>query len=103
MPLSPALTNPLQNNPTTQVWNYTNISTATTTLIKTGKGILHSIVVNTTAAGTIKIEDALTDTTPSIGILKASVAEGTYLYDVSFLTGLNIVTAGASDITVSWL
>ncbi len=89
-------------NPNIQKWNYTNITSATTTLVKTGAGVLHSIVVNTTAAGSIKIEDALTDTTPLIGTLKASVAEGTYLYDVEFTTGLNIVTAGASDITVSW-
>lgn len=103
MPLSPALTKPLQNNPTTQLWNYTHIATNTTTLIKTGPGTLHSIVVNTTAAGSIKVEDALTDTTPVIATLKASIAEGTYLYDVVFTTGLNIVTAGSSDITVSWI
>lgn len=89
-------------NPEFQQWNYTNITTNTTTLVKTGSGVLHSITVNTTSAGSIKIEDALTDTTPLIGTLKASVAEGTYRYDVAFTTGLNIVTAGASDITVAW-
>ena len=39
---------------------YSNISTATTTLVKTGAGILSSITINTTAAGTITIYDSLT-------------------------------------------
>ncbi len=85
-----------------QEFTYTNISTNTTTTIFTGKGFLHSIVVNTTAAGSIKIIDNTTGTTANVGTLKASVAEGTYLYDVAISAGLIIITAGASDITVAW-
>ncbi len=83
-------------------YQYTNISTGTTTQVATGKGKLHSIVVNTTANGTIIIADSTSTTTPAIGTLKASVAEGTFFYDVYFANGLRIVTAGASDITVCW-
>jgi hypothetical protein len=83
-------------------FTYTNISTNTTTTVFTGKGFLHSIVVNTTAAGSIKIIDNTTGTTANVGTLKASVAEGTYLYDVAISAGLIIITAGASDITVAW-
>jgi hypothetical protein len=83
-------------------FNYTNITTATTTTIKTGSGVLESITVNTTAAGTITIYDSTTGSGTKIGTLKASVVEQTFNYDVSFVTGLTIVTAGASDITVSW-
>lgn len=83
-------------------YQYTNITSATTTQVATGKGKLHAIVVNTTAAGTIKIIDNTTGTTANIGTLKASVAENTYFYDCYFAKGLRIVTAGASDITVIW-
>lgn len=86
----------------TYEFQYTNITSATTTQIATGRGRLHSIVVNTTAAGAISIIDNTSGTTANIGTLKASVVEGTYLYDVSFSKGLRIVTAGASDITVCW-
>jgi hypothetical protein len=102
MPLSTALATVIQN-PETPVWNYTHISTATTTLVKTGRGVLHSIVVNTTTAFTITVDDALTATTPTIAVMKASIAEGTYLFDCAFTVGLTIVTGGASDITVNWV
>ena len=78
----------------------TNITTATTTLVKTGAGILRGIQVNTTAAGTIGVFDGLTAVNP-IGTLKASVVEGTYFQVPARLkTGLTIVTGAASDITV---
>lgn len=76
----------------------TNITTGTTTAVFAGKGLLHTIVVNTTAAGSIIIKDGTT----VLGTLKASVAEGTYIYDCSIAGGLNIVTAAASDVTVTW-
>lgn len=80
---------------------YRNITAGATTVVKTGAGILKSITVNTTAAGTIGIFDAVTATNP-IGTLKASVGENTYEYNVGFGTGLTIVTGAASDITVSY-
>ncbi len=81
---------------------YNNITTNTTTQVATGRGVLHSVVVNTTAAGSIKLIDGTAGTTANIGTLKASIAEGTYLYDIVFSTGLRIVTAGSSDITVNY-
>lgn len=80
--------------------NYQNIATNTTTTVKTGRGILKGISVNTTAAGTIKITDSTDGASGNIAILKASVAEGFYPFNCKFITGLTIVTAGASDITV---
>lgn len=82
---------------------YKNISTNTTTLVKTGRGFLHSIVVNTTAAGAITVYDGLDATGTKIATLKSSVAEGSYLYDVQFGVGLTIVTAASSDITATYL
>ena len=81
---------------------FNNIKTATTTVVKTGAGVLHKIVVNTTAAGTIVVYDNTAGSGSTIGTLKASVAENTYIYDTPFTTGLTIVTGAASDITVTY-
>jgi hypothetical protein len=85
-----------------RTFNYTPVTTATTTLVKSGAGIIGGISVNTTAAGTITVYDSLTASGTKIGTLKASVAEGTYLSNVTFSIGLTIVTAAASDVTVKW-
>lgn len=84
-------------------YNYNNISTGTTTLVKTGTGVLHAITINTTAAAIITIYDSLLGSGTKIGTIAASPAIGsTFRFDVAFATGLTIVTAGASDITVSY-
>lgn len=78
---------------------YKYIDSATTTTITASQGVLHSIVVNTAAAGTITVSDA----NGTIALLKASVVEGTYLYDVSFNGYLAIVTGSAdSNVTVTY-
>lgn len=80
-----------------------NITTATTTVVKSGTGVLHSITVNTTTAFAITVYDNTAASGTKIATIAASPAIGsTFLYDVSFNTGLTIVTAGASDITVSY-
>jgi hypothetical protein len=83
-------------------YNYTYIASATTTQVKTGTGRLKAIIVGETAAGSIKVIDNTTGTTTNLAELKASVAEGVYEFNVSFTTGLRIVTAAASKITVVW-
>jgi hypothetical protein len=58
-------------------------------------GILHAIVVNTTAAAAITVADAR----GTIATLKASIAEGTYVYDVEYLGYLKIATTSTNDVT----
>lgn len=84
-------------------YSYSNISTATTTVVKASAGVLHTIVVNTTAAGAITVYDNTSGSGTKIATLKASIGENTYMFDTAFTTGLTIVTAGASDITVTYL
>lgn len=84
------------------VFEYRNIATGATTVVKTGIGVLKSITVNTTAAGAITVYDNTAGSGTKIATLKASIVEGTYTFDVAFKTGLTIVTAAASDITVSF-
>lgn len=84
-------------------FNYTNITTNTTTVVKSGTGILHSIVINTTAAAIITIYDNTSAAGTKIATIAASPAIGsTFTYNVAFATGLTIVTAGAPDITVAY-
>lgn len=89
------------------IYNYRNITSQTTTLVKSGAGFLHSITFNKpTATGTVKIDDAVTDTTPVIGTITvpANPQPVTVFYDVYFSTGLTIVTGVADqDITVAYL
>lgn len=82
--------------------NATYISTATTTTVKSGKGNLAKIVITETAAGTITVYDNTTATGTVIATFKASVVEGTYEFTCRFQTGLTIVTAAASKLTVVW-
>lgn len=79
------------------------ISTATTTTVKSGPGKLHSIVLGETSAGAITIYDNTAGSGTIIGVLKASIAEQEFIFDCRFRTGLTIVTAGASKLTVNYL
>jgi len=83
-------------------YSYTYISTATTTVVDAaGQGQLIRIVLGETAAGAITIYDAVSGaTTTTIGAFKASIAEGPYEFGVQYKAGLQIVTAGASKLTV---
>lgn len=90
-------------------WNYVNITAAapTTTVVKSGAGVLHSIVLNTPAdTGTITIYDNTAATGTKIGTWTSSstTPPSAVLYNVAFSTGLTIVTAtAAQDITVTYI
>jgi len=79
-------------------FQYQRVTTATTTNVTTGgkRTLLHAIVVNTTAAGTITIQNTAAAVA---AVLKASIAEGTYYYDID-MAGLTVITGAASDITI---
>ncbi len=79
------------------------ISTATTTTVKSGAGVLHTIVIGETAAGAITIYDNTAASGTIIAVLKASIGENTYTFDRAFTTGLTIVTAAASKLHVSYV
>lgn len=84
----------------------TYISTATTTDASGNgtvafTGVLVRIMVGETSAGAITIYDAVSGaTTTTIGVLKASIAEGSYEFGVGISRGIQVVTAGASKVTV---
>lgn len=89
--------------------SYTNITTATTATVKSGAGVLNTIVVNTlVASATITIYDNTAGSGNKIGtITLPSTITGddpvVIVYGgVAFSTGLTLVTSGATDISVGW-
>ena len=79
----------------------TRITTATTTVVKAKDGTLYRIIVGTTAAGAITLYDNASAASGTVlGVLKASIGEGSYAFGLYFKNGLVVVTAAASDITV---
>jgi hypothetical protein len=85
-----------------QDFSYKYLDTAATTQVYTGPCTLHSIVIGTTAAGTIKVIDGTSGATANVDTLKASIAEGTYLFDCAMGTGIRIVAADNSIFTVTY-
>lgn len=90
---------------TNSPFSYTNITTAATTTIKSGAGMLHTITVNTTANGSLIVYD----NTAGSGTIIATVTSinntacSTLIYDIQFNTGLTVVSSSANpDFTVTW-
>lgn len=85
-----------------QVWQYSHISALTTTTAKASAGTLHSIVVN--ASGSVPCFVIVYDSTTASGSQIAAVdcaGKGQLTYDVSFTTGLTIVTTSTATPTTS--
>ena len=92
-------------------YSFRNIVAAapTTTTVRTGAGILHTLTVNKPVASsviTIYDNTAASGTVIGTVTLPATLLSDafTLTYDAAFSTGLTIVTAtGASDITVTFI
>jgi hypothetical protein len=94
-------------NLTISAYKYLNIVLAapTTTVVKSGAGILHTVCINTPAAtGTIAIYDNTSATAPLIGTITAFASTNPcFTYDAAFTKGLTIVTStAANNITVTY-
>lgn len=101
-----ASTNPLPMTPSGQ--SFANITTATTTLVKSGQTTLNSIVINTPVANaTVTIYNSLTAMGTKVGTITLPatlVSDGPIAvpYNVSLSIGLTVVTTGTQDITVTF-
>ncbi len=71
-------------------------------LVYTGAGTVQGVIVNSHTNGTVKFEDALTDTTPIISnTFTFPSGSGTYnFFGAKFKTGLFAVIGGTADITI---
>lgn len=61
-----------------------------------GDGVLRRIIVGETAAGAITVADS----TGTLAVLKASIGEGVYDFDLEFADYLLVTVAAASKVTV---
>jgi len=61
-----------------------------------GSGYLHSVVVNMTANAAVTISDKR----GTIATLKASIGEGSFIYDVDYIGYLKIATTSTNDVTL---
>ena len=80
------------------MYNKTYISSAATTIVSSVSCVLHSVVIGETAAGTITLQDGGV----TFAVLKTSIGEGEYTFDVVCKNSLTVVTGAASKLTVSW-
>jgi len=85
----------------------TNASTTHTTAVKMGNGVLGSITINTADARAIGIYDSISATATGqtlIGVIKASTAEQTLIYDVAVVKGivLDVPASYAGSMTVTY-
>jgi hypothetical protein len=83
-------------------YSYATITTATTTTVKSGAGFLHRIVVTGGTTGTIVIYDNTAASGTKIADFDTTNAIASYEFNVSYTTGLTIVTSAATKITVSY-
>lgn len=86
--------------------SYSNITTATTTTVKSGAGVLHTVCVNSlgTVASSATVYDNTAGSGTKIATINTLALLGCQTYDVAFTTGLTLVTTGgvAPDITASY-
>jgi hypothetical protein len=88
-------------------WNFSNITTQTTTVVKASPGVLHTITFNTPIATTTVVvynNTAGSGATIASFTIAASPMPVTLTFDIAFSVGLTIVTGVAnSDITVTYI
>lgn len=87
----------------TQYGLYKNVTSST--LVKTGTGVIDGIIVNSHTSGTIRLSDAVSATTPYMGGTITLATSGTYdrwipFFGAKFTTGLYITCGGTVDLTV---
>ena len=85
--------------------DYRNITSATTTVVKTGTGALMGVIVNAAvASGTITIYDNTAGSGTTIATITYPATllanHNVFPYFCKFTTGLTIVTTGTANITV---
>ncbi len=95
-----ALSTDSSGNAKTAGYSYTAISTATTTTVKSGKGVLKAIIVTGGTAGTIDIYDNTAGSGTVICSIGSTNTIADYQINASFSTGLTVVTAAATKLTV---
>jgi hypothetical protein len=83
---------------------FLNVSTVTTTTVKTGAATLSAISINTkgTVASTITVYDSLSGSGTKIATLDSLNLSGSFIFNVACTLGITVVSTGtvAPDFTV---
>jgi len=89
-----------------QEYQYTSITSAATTQVFTGKGMLKAIIVNDAGTGgTVKIIDGTSGTTANIGTINLAATPyipGDIQYSIYIASGLRLVTSNTPNLTIAW-
>lgn len=92
--------------PTLFSYQYVNITSNTSTVVKSSPGFFHAFIVSTkgAASNTATVFDNTSCSGTKIATIDTTVTGATYVYDVTFNTGLCIQTATgtAGDFTISY-
>jgi hypothetical protein len=81
--------------------SYNNITTATTTTVKTGAGVLESVIINSAGTGSsITIYANTAGSGTKIATLTAE-AQIAIPYNLAFATGLTVVTASGTPANIT--
>jgi len=87
----------------TPAYNYKNITTATTTTVKSGRGMLGSICPNSPSAETVTVYDNTAGSGTKIATITLTTSSiGCFYYNFVFNIGLTVVTSSTADITVGF-
>ena len=76
----------------------TRITTATTTAVKAGTGVVHRIIVGAATTGTITFNDAVGTKV----IFATTLPLGSYEMNIEFAGKIEVVTAATGDVTIVW-
>lgn len=79
--------------------SYTPVSA--NSLIKSGAGILHKVIVNSHSTGTFRLYDGLTAVNPIGGTYTPATGSSVIDFNLAFNTGLYYVKGGTIDATLS--
>lgn len=85
-------------------YSATTISTATTTLVKSGAGVFASLNINTGGVGSsATVYDSLTGSGTVLGVF-STAAQAVLPVNLAFSTGLTVVTSGGTpaNITIAY-
>jgi len=83
--------------------DFVNIATATETEVKASSGILATVVVNGGTMGAITIYNGAVAGGLKVATIAAPLAGMLFPYGVHCPNGITVVTAAATDITVTYL
>lgn len=87
-------------------YSFYNYISASTVLVKSGAGKLHTLTINTrSTGGQVKVYDSLLPGTGPIAKIDTTLSTTAFLYDVNFTNGLTLDTSSmqvAADLTISY-